>query len=110
MYKKSTLKNGLRIVTEKLESTQAVTVLILAGSGSRYETKEISGIAHFLEHMFFKGTKNKKTPLALLEVLDRIGGSYNAFTGEEYTGYYAKVESSKMKIDFGLSSGLAIVP
>jgi len=94
MYKKTILKNGLRIITVPDKNTQAVTVLALAKVGSKYESKEINGISHFLEHMFFKGTKKRPTPMAVVETLDKIGGEYNAFTGEEYTGYYAKVEAS----------------
>ncbi|HCM36580.1 MAG: hypothetical protein A3J30_01465 [Candidatus Wildermuthbacteria bacterium RIFCSPLOWO2_02_FULL_47_9c] len=94
MLKKTTLKNGLRIVTIPQRSTRTVTVLVLVGAGSKYETKDKSGISHFLEHMFFKGTKKRPTPLAVAEALDQVGGQYNAFTGEDYTGYYAKVDSS----------------
>jgi len=94
MYKKTTLKNGLRIITIPQKSTRAVTVLVLVGTGSKYETKEINGISHFLEHLFFKGTKKRPTSLAISETLDRVGGIYNAFTGEEYTGYFAKVAAS----------------
>jgi len=98
MYKKTKLKNGLRIITVPDRNTQAITVLVLAKVGSKYETKEINGISHFLEHMLFKGTKKRSTPLAVAETLDRIGGSYNAFTGEEYTGYFAKVEKSRFDL------------
>ena len=80
------------------KSTQAVTVLILVGTGSKYETKQTSGISHFLEHMFFKGTRKRPDKLEIAETLDRIGGIYNAFTGEEYTGYFAKVASAKFDL------------
>ena len=99
MYKKTPLKNGLRIITVPQKSTQAVTVLALVGTGSKYETKEISGISHFLEHMFFKGTKKKPDKITIAETLDKVGGIYNAFTGEEFTGYFAKVASA----NFGLA-------
>ncbi len=93
MYKKTILKNGLRIITVPVKNTQAVTVLVLVGAGSKYETKETNGISHFLEHMFFKGTKKRPNSLKIAETLDKIGGAYNAFTGKEYTGYWAKVNS-----------------
>jgi len=99
MYKKIILKNGLRIVTVPQKNSQAVTVLVLVGTGSKYEKKETSGISHFAEHMFFKGTKRRPSLKAVSETLDKIGGIYNAFTSEEYTGYFAKVESSH----FGLA-------
>ena len=91
MIKKITLENGLRIIVLPQKTAQTVTVLALVGTGSKYETKEISGISHLLEHIYFKGTKKRPTPLAIAETLDKLGGVYNAFTGEEYTGYYAKV-------------------
>ena len=92
MFKKTTFKNGLRIITVPQKGTQAVTVLVLVGTGSKYENKEINGISHFLEHMFFKGTKKRPTTLQVNEPLDRIGGIHNAFTGKEFTGYWAKVD------------------
>jgi predicted Zn-dependent peptidase len=98
MFKKTTLSNGLRIITVPQKSTQAVTVLVLVGTGSKYETREINGISHFLEHMFFKGTKNMPDKLEIAETLDKVGGIYNAFTGEEYTGYYAKTAFSKFDL------------
>ena len=98
MFHKTTLKNGLRIITVPQKSTQAVTVLVLAGTGSKYETKETSGISHFLEHMFFKGTEKRPDKLAIAETLDKVGGIYNAFTGEECTGYFAKVASSQFDL------------
>jgi len=94
MFRKTTLKNGLRIITVPQDSTQAVTVLVLVGTGSKYEKKEVSGISHFLEHMFFKGTKKRPDKMSIAETMDKIGGNYNAFTGEDYTGYFAKVEAS----------------
>jgi len=91
---KTTLKNGLRIITIPQKSTKTVTVLVLVGTGSKYEMKDTNGISHFLEHMFFKGTEKRPTPVAVTEVLDEVGGIYNAFTGEDYTGYYAKVDAA----------------
>lgn len=98
MYKKTTLKNGLRIITVPQKGTQAVTILVLVGTGSKYERKEISGISHFLEHMYFKGTKKRPSTIAVSETLDKIGGIYNAFTSEDFTGYFAKVSASQFEI------------
>jgi len=100
MFKKITLHNGLRILTLPDKNTQAVTVLILVKTGSKYEKKEENGISHFLEHMFFKGTKKRPSALAVAEVLDRAGGIYNAFTSQEDTGYFAKVEYSNFELAF----------
>ena len=91
-YKKIKLKNGLRILTVPVKNANSVTVLILVGTGSKYESKDINGISHFLEHMFFKGTKKRPTTLMISETLDRIGGEYNAYTSKEMTGFWAKVD------------------
>jgi len=93
-FKKTILDNGLRIITAPQEGNPAVTVLVLVETGSKYETKELNGISHFLEHMCFKGTKKRPNPIDISSELDGIGASYNAFTGFEYTGYYAKVDKS----------------
>jgi len=98
MFKKTTLKNGLRIITVPEKNAKAATVLVMVGAGSKYETKNLSGLSHFLEHMFFKGTNKLKKPKDVAEFLDRIGGDFNAFTGEEYTGYYAKVSAEHLDI------------
>ena len=93
IYKKTTLKNGLRIITVPMKSTQTVTVVIMVGVGSRYETEKEAGISHFLEHMFFKGTKKRPNTLAISEELDSVGGEFNAFTSKDKTMYYAKVDA-----------------
>ncbi|MFZ3054645.1 MAG: pitrilysin family protein, partial [Minisyncoccales bacterium] len=80
------------------KEAKAATVLVLAKTGSKYEEREISGISHFLEHMLFKGTEKRKEPKDVAEVLDKVGGEYNAFTGEEYTGYYAKVDEAHFDV------------
>src|SRR3989338_9756256 len=98
MFKKTTLKNGLRIITVPQNSTEALTILVLVATGSKYEKKDISGISHFLEHMFFKGTKKRPDKLEIAETLDKIGGIYNAFTAEDYTGYFAKVASPQFEL------------
>ncbi len=97
-FQKFTFKNGLRLVTVPMKNTQAVTVLVLVGTGSKYETKEVNGISHFLEHMFFKGTKNKPSTNKLIEPLDRIGGKYNASTDYEITDFWAKVDAKHLDV------------
>ncbi|MBU1953909.1 insulinase family protein [Patescibacteria group bacterium] len=108
MYKKSMLADGLRVVTKSLDNTQAVTVLILVGAGSRYETKEINGVAHFLEHMFFKGAKRYKNTKEVSEAIDSIGGEFNAFTGKEYVGYYVKVAAKHVDIAMDVLSDMLL--
>lgn len=90
-YQKFTLKNGLRVIVAPMADTQTATVLVMTGVGSRFESRKENGLAHFLEHMFFKGTLKRPTAFDISQELDGLGAEYNAFTGEEYTGYYAKV-------------------
>ncbi|MCX6813662.1 MAG: pitrilysin family protein, partial [Candidatus Azambacteria bacterium] len=110
MYKKTTLKNGLRILTIPMVNTKTTTVLVLVATGTKYETKDINGISHFLEHMTFKGTKKRPTPLTIAEPLDRIGGNYNAFTGQEYTGYYAKADGRHQDLLLDIISDITLNP
>jgi len=88
-----TLPNGLRIVLAPMEGTETATVVVMTGTGSRYESVQENGLAHFLEHMFFKGTKKRKDARAISEELDAIGSIYNAFTAKDRTAYYAKVSA-----------------
>ena len=83
-------KNGVRIVAEQMPHVRSLSVGIWVNAGSRYETVEENGITHFIEHMLFKGTKNR-TARQIAEEFDRIGGEINAFTSKEHTCYYAKV-------------------
>ena len=92
-HTKTTLKNGLRVITVPMKETQTVTVVVMVGVGSRYETEKEAGLAHFIEHMFFKGTEKRPTTLDISTELDAIGGEYNAFTGKDRTGYFAKVDA-----------------
>ncbi len=100
--KKKIFKNGLRVVTVPMKDNPTVTVLVLVGTGSDYEKKEINGISHFLEHMCFKGTTKRLSAKIIAEELDTMGCQYNAFTGHEYTGYYAKGDSKNFKKIFDI--------
>lgn len=95
-YDLHTFDSGLRLVTVKMPSAKTVTVFVLVGTGSKYESKELGGISHFLEHMMFKGTEKRPGALDIARELDSIGAAYNAFTGKEYTGYYAKASLEKL--------------
>ena len=90
MFKKTVLDNGLRIITAPMQGTNTVTVLVLCATGSDYESKEINGISHFLEHMFFKGTPKRPEPDIVNQELDGMGSLHNAFTSHELTGYFIK--------------------
>ena len=92
-FKKTILDNGLRIITAPQPDNPAVTVLVLVEAGSEYETKEINGLSHFLEHLCFKGTKKRPKAIDIAGELDGIGAFYNAFTSQEFTGYFAKAQA-----------------
>ncbi len=92
-YKKKVLKNGLRIISVPNPDSLAATILVLVEAGSKYEAKKINGLSHFLEHMCFKGTSSRPRAIEISAALDSLGAQYNAFTGHEYTGYYAKVSA-----------------
>lgn len=96
-YNFHTYDSGLRLITVPMPATKTVTVLVLVATGSKYETKEINGISHFLEHMMFKGTAKRPGYLDISRELDAIGADYNAFTSKEYTGYFAKASSDKLQ-------------
>lgn len=98
MFQKTVLKRGLRLITIPMESTRAVTVQVLVGTGSKYEKEKENGISHFLEHMFFKGTKKRPTQLEIAESLDKVGGAYNASTSKEFTFYWAKASSKHLNL------------
>jgi predicted Zn-dependent peptidase len=90
VFQRDTLDNGLRVLTADLPHAQSVAVVVMLAAGSRYETEENSGIAHFSEHMFFKGTEKRPSTKEIAGAIDAIGGEFNAFTGKEYTVYYVK--------------------
>lgn len=92
-FKKTTLKNGLRIITVPMAGTQTATILLMVGVGARHESEQEAGVSHFIEHMLFKGTQKRPDTRAIAEELDAIGGESNAFTSKEKTGYYAKVDA-----------------
>ena len=96
-FKKTILKNGLRVITVPMKDNPTVTVLVLVEAGSKYETKKINGLSHFLEHMCFKGTIKRPKAIDISKELDALGSQYNAFTAQEYTGYYAKADARHFK-------------
>jgi predicted Zn-dependent peptidase len=90
VFERTTLSNGLRVLTAPLPYAQSVACFVMLAAGSRYEQSANRGIAHFAEHMFFKGTERRPTSRDLTTLVDGIGGEFNAFTSKEYTGYYVR--------------------
>ncbi len=89
-FQRTTLANGARVLTAPMSHAQSVSCFLMYAAGSRYERREESGIAHFAEHLFFKGTERRPTARDIATEIDSIGGEFNAFTGKEVTAYYVK--------------------
>lgn len=94
MPKLQKLSNGLSLLTAPIPGAKTAAVLVMVATGSKYETRQTSGLSHFLEHMFFKGTQKRPNTQIISSALDRVGGEYNAFTSKEYTGYWVKTASA----------------
>jgi predicted Zn-dependent peptidase len=92
------LSNGVRRVIADMPESPSATALVMYGVGSRFEQREQCGIAHFAEHMFFKGTERRPTARDISVEIDGIGGEFNAFTGKEYTGYYVKCAAEHLEL------------
>jgi len=105
-FKVTKLSNGLRILTIPSKESLSFQAMVLVNTGANFETKENNGISHFLEHMCFKGTKKRPSNYDIVKELDSVGGSYNAFTGKEYTGYYAIVAKQKKNIALDVVSDI----
>lgn len=112
MFKHSltTFPSGLPLIRVPMPGVGSATVLVLSNTGSRYEPKPIEGIAHFFEHMVFKGTKNYPTAPVLAATVDGVGAGFNAFTSREYTGYYVKAASEHLELALDVVSDLLLTP
>jgi predicted Zn-dependent peptidase len=98
VFEHENLGNGLRVLTAPLPHAQSVACFVMVAAGSRYERAENRGIAHFAEHMFFKGTERRPNSRDLTTLIDGIGGEFNAFTSKEYTGYYVRCAGEKRDV------------
>ena len=99
------LDNGIRVIVKRMEGLLSVTMGVLVGAGSAYETDQEDGISHFLEHMQFKGT-DKRTAFEISDAFDALGAQVNAFTGKDVTCYYAKATVDHAAEAFGLMADL----
>ncbi len=96
-HEKSIFPNGLRLVTVPMPAVSSVTVLVLIGTGSRYEVRENNGISHFLEHMVYKGTTRRPLAIDIPSEIEGIGGSWNAYTSKDHTGFYIKAANTQLE-------------
>ena len=109
MYDIRTLNNGLRIVSLNMPAMKSISIGIWVAAGGRFENKSNNGISHLLEHLVFKGTKNR-TVRRIKEDIEGIGGSLNAFTSEEYTCYLAKVTGKHLPLAVDVLSDMILYP
>lgn len=105
VYQKTVLPNGVRVITEEIDYVRSVSIGLWVGAGSRDEREGNEGISHFIEHMLFKGTKNR-TARELAESLESVGGQLNAFTTKEFTCFYAKVLDENLDLSIDVLSDM----
>src|SRR3989344_9117649 len=103
---KTVLPDGLRVVAIPQKGTEAVTILVLIKTGTKDETKEINGISHFLEHMFFKGTVLRPAPTDIAGPIEAVGGIMNAYTDYDLTGYFIKVDATHLDLALDIVSDI----
>jgi len=104
------LDSGLTVIRVPMNSLESVTVMALANTGSRYETASQQGIAHFFEHMVFKGTDKFPTAQDLAVAVDSVGADFNAFTSKEFTGYYVQAASKHLQLALDVVSDMILAP
>jgi predicted Zn-dependent peptidase len=103
-----TLSNGITLVSVPLPGTAAVTAIVLMGVGSRYESDAQQGLAHFTEHMVFKGGKRYPSAQAIAQALDAVGGEFNAYTSQEFTGFYTKTAAPHLELGLDVLSDMLL--
>ncbi len=106
MHQIKSLSNGLTLITVNLPHLESVTTLVAVGAGSRYETKKINGVSHFLEHMFFKGSRKYPSAEQIATLIDGIGAVNNAATDKEVTYYYIKSSAKHIKLSSDILSSM----
>lgn len=109
MYKTHTLSNGLTIIGEEIPYLKSITLGVWVNAGSRIENEDLGGISHFIEHMLFKGTKNR-TSKEIASTIDNLGGQINAFTSKECTCYYVKLLDEHIDIGIDILSDMFLNP
>ncbi len=109
-FQKFTLTNGLTIIVVPMPGLASVTAMLMVGAGSRYESKKINGLSHFLEHMAFKGSKKRPSAQEISGTIDAIGGEFNAFTGKDHTGFYIKARSKHLELLLDVISDMILNP
>lgn len=109
-YQTHIYPNGLKLILIPMPAVESVTVMVMVGAGSRYESRHINGLSHFLEHMAFKGSKKRPSALAISSTIDALGGEFNAFTGKDHTGFYVKARATHMPLVIDVLSDMILNP
>lgn len=109
-YKLIRLANKLRVLTVPIKGANSATVTIWIKVGSRKEENKMAGVSHFLEHMVFKGSKKRPSARLIAEVIDGIGGEFNASTGKEWTNFYIKAKNDNLSLVFDVLSDMVLNP
>ncbi len=109
MIRRTVLDNGLRLLTETMPHVRSVAIGVWLTRGSRHESDARSGIAHFVEHMLFKGSETRSAE-DIAQAIDSIGGQLDAFTSKEYAGYYIKVLDEHLPLAVDLLSDVVLHP
>ena len=107
-FNRTVLPNGIRVLSSSFRHTNAVSIIFLFGAGSRYETPELAGASHLFEHMLFKGTPERPTPRDISEVVEGVGGTLNAFTDREVTGYWCRLAQPNYRDGIDLLSDMTL--
>jgi predicted Zn-dependent peptidase len=108
-FKESTLSNGIRVATSRMDSVESVAMGVWVGVGGRYEDKKLSGISHFIEHLLFKGTESRSAR-DISQAIEGRGGYFNAFTQEESTCYYSRIAAEHTWSTFDILSDMYLHP
>ncbi|MEK7493662.1 MAG: pitrilysin family protein, partial [Patescibacteria group bacterium] len=110
VYHKTTLANGVRVITAPMKNTSTVTAIVFVKTGSRHEYRKENGISHVLEHMLFQGTKKRPDTITLKRELDRIGAQSNAYTSQDHTAYYVKADAKHLDLGLDILSDMYLSP
>ena len=108
MLSEESMENGLRVVTYEMPQMRSASCSIWIGAGARYETPEIGGISHFIEHILFKGTKRRKDNLEISQAIEGVGGAINGFTDKEATCYLVKVPSDEFLLGIDVLADIVL--
>ena len=109
-YKRTTLDNGLRLLTAPMPGMRSASIALFFTVGSRYESRPLAGISHFIEHMLFKGTQHYPTARHISETIEGVGGAFNGSTGKELTNYTARIPGEHLDEVLGVLADMVRRP